>query len=244
MKAMKKQSLMENVLDNPAWHAMISGNSHLAAGNQEVRYFPEALSPFAGLKNVSSESLKQLFNLVPEGRVVAMVTADVISVPDDWRILYQATLFQMTGEQFKKGLNSPHEIVRLQKHHVNEMLALTQLTNPGPFAERTLEFGHYTGIFHQGRLVAMAGQRLHAFEYCEISAVCTHPDHSGKGYGTALMRMQSERILSSGNIPFLHVRKDNLAAIKIYKHLGFDTRKEMNFYVIQKPLGSAGVDSL
>lgn len=226
---------MPHVLDNPAWNAMISFNSDLANGNEEIRYFPEEVGPFAGLKNVNGESVKQLFDLLPEGRVAAIVTEESPDIPECWKIRFQASLFQMTGENYKPGLNSTDEIVPLEKEHVPEMIALTQLTHPGPFSERTIEFGHYTGIFHSGRLIAMAGQRLHAFEYMEISAVCTHPDHSGKGYGTALVRKQADRIISGGNIPFLHVRKDNLNAIKIYEHLGFDIRTEMNFYVIQKP---------
>ena len=48
------------------------------------------------------------------------------------------------------------------------MLALTKLTNPGPFAPRTIDFGHYYGVFDGDKLVAMAGQRLHIHEYTEI----------------------------------------------------------------------------
>ncbi len=82
------------------------------------------------------------------------------------------------------------------------MLTLTQLTNPGPFAARTIDFGHYYGIFEGDKLVAMAGQRLHAFEYAEISAVCTHPDHSGRGYARELLLHQLHRIQTAKNIPF------------------------------------------
>ena len=82
----------------------------------------------------------------------------------------------------------------------------------------------------------MAGQRLHAFNYAEISAVCTHPEHLGKGYGSALVSNQAERIIQGGKIPFLHVKKDNMGAIKLYERLGFQIREEVNFYVIQKPI--------
>jgi GNAT superfamily N-acetyltransferase len=227
---------MEHILDNPAWNAMISHNSDLSLGNDQVRYFPQELSPFVGIKNVRGESLAQLAAIVPEGRVAALVIAEELRIPADWKILYEVSLFQMSCENFMPGPHSAHKILPLGKEHVSEMIELTKLTNPGPFSERTIEFGHYTGIFSSGELIAMAGQRLHAFNYAEISAVCTHPEHLGKGYGSALVSWQAERIIQGGKIPFLHVKMDNLGAIKLYERLGFQIRKEVYFYVIQKLL--------
>ena len=116
------------------------------------------------------------------------------------------------------------------------MLALTQLTHPGPFLKRTIEFGNYKGIFDSGELIAMAGQRMHPKEFIEISAVCTHPGYTGKGYGRMLVFDQIRKIMAEGCIPFLHVRSDNQNAIKLYKHLGFSLRREMNIYVLQKDI--------
>ncbi|NEU09689.1 GNAT family N-acetyltransferase [Flavihumibacter sp. R14] len=226
---------MDHILDNPAWNAMLSFNSHLAIGNDEIRYFPEAVGPFAGLKDPGKESLMQLFDLLPAGRITATVTAAPLEIPSCWTILYEASLLQMTGENFSSPRYDQHEIVALGTEHVPLMISLTKLTNPGPFAERTIEFGNYTGIFKSGELVAMAGQRMHAFDYIEISAVCTHPDHAGKGYGRTLLAGQAERILSSESIPYLHVRKDNATAIRLYEQSGFRVRSEMMFYVLEKP---------
>jgi predicted GNAT family acetyltransferase len=127
-----------------------------------------------------------------------------------------------------------NKIIPLSKENVPEMIELTQLTEPGPFLERTIEFGNYKGIFINGKLAAMAGWRMQPFQYVEISAVCTHPDYTGKGLGTALMKDQVISILDEGKIPFLHVRSDNEIAIKLYKRLGFTVRRHMNFYVLQK----------
>ena len=90
------------------------------------------------------------------------------------------------------------------------------------------------GIFEGEKLVAMAGQRLHVFNYAEISAVCTHPDYLGRGYAKQLLIHQINRIKTASEIPFLHVRYDNDRAIKVYESLGFSTRREIYFYVIQK----------
>ena len=114
------------------------------------------------------------------------------------------------------------------------MVALADLTRPGPFGTRTIEFGHYHGIFENGKLVAMTGQRLHVGNYTELSAVCTHPDHLGKGYAASLMTHQLNLILSHGQQPFLHVRADNTRAIALYERLGFKENRGMNFYFMKR----------
>ena len=111
------------------------------------------------------------------------------------------------------------------------MLALTKLTNPGPFAQRTIEFGNYYGFFEGDELVAMAGQRMHIGDHVEVSAVCTHPDHLGKGYAGILLTEQIKRVIKAGSTPFLHVLDDNYGAIRVYERVGFKARIQMLGYV-------------
>jgi predicted GNAT family acetyltransferase len=125
-------------------------------------------------------------------------------------------------------------LINLTDAHIPQMIALAELTHPGPFRERTIDLGHYQGIFKEDRLVAMAGQRMHASPYAEISAVCTHPDHGGRGYATQLMLSQMSRIGAGRGIPFLHVAAANQRAIKIYETLGFVTRKKLFIYFMKK----------
>ena len=115
-----------------------------------------------------------------------------------------------------------------------EMVELATLTKPGPFGLRTHELGTYVGIRCEGKLVAMAGERLKVLGYTEISAVCTHPDHTGKGYARVLMEEIMRGIGERGEIPFLHVRRDNTRAVALYERLGFGTRSTVHYAVLRK----------
>jgi predicted GNAT family acetyltransferase len=114
------------------------------------------------------------------------------------------------------------------------MLALAKMTKPGPFGMRTRELGTYLGIRIEGQLAAMAGERLHLPGYTEISAVCTHPNHVGRGYARTLMVELIRQIRNRNEIPILHVRPENARAIELYRRLGFADRHLSRYAVIRK----------
>jgi predicted GNAT family acetyltransferase len=114
-----------------------------------------------------------------------------------------------------------HEIDELHETDVPDMIRLVETTHPGPFLPRTIQMGRYAGIRADGRLVAMAGERMHPGRFCEISAVCTDPAYVRRGYATQLVIHQIARILARGEIPFLHVSSENDQAIRLYRKLGF-----------------------
>ena len=116
--------------------------------------------------------------------------------------------------------------VPLTPADVPEMLDLVALAQPGPFLPRTIEMGTYIGIRQNDQLVAMAGERLHVPGFCEISAVCTHPDYRGRGYAGALTTMVAENILNRKEIPFLHFEPTNEAAKRLYLKLAFRLRHQ------------------
>jgi len=224
---------MEHVLDNPAWNALISGNENLHFGDDHIRYFDWDVSPFVGFKENTKENFRELYDKTAQGRVFLFVAPNETEIPAPWKVLDRVKGNQMV---YQPGvdLKQTAELTTLTQEHVPQMLSLTKLTNPGPFAERTIDFGHYRGIFENGELTAMAGQRLHAFNFAEISAVCTRPDHTGKGHARQLLIHQVNRIQAAGEIPYLHVRSDNDRAIKVYESLGFVTRCNVWFWPIQK----------
>ena len=225
---------MKDLLLNPVFNALVSGDTNLSFGSESVKYFDEEVSPFAGFPEDHKKGFDELYELLPEGRNILYATSRLIQEPNGWR-----TVAVINGLQFvytkSMGQGNPSiELIPLNIIHVNEMVQLATLTKPGPFASRTIEFGHYHGIFENGKLVAMTGQRLHVNNYTEISAVCTHPDHLGKGFAAALMQHQLNLILSHDQIPFLHVRADNSRAIVLYDRLGFKVNREMNFYFMKR----------
>ena len=110
--------------------------------------------------------------------------------------------------------------------HADQAVALAALTRPGPFGPRTIELGEYFGCFEGGRLVAMAGERMHAGDLHEISGVCTHPDFQGRGLARRLVARLVRRQLARGETPFLHVMRDNAGAHGLYLRMGFRDHAE------------------
>jgi len=225
---------VEQLLNNPVYNALLSGDAHLGTGSNKAKYFYEEVSPFAGFAEDDPQGFNELYNLLPAGRRILFATRKVVEEFPGWQLTHEikGLQFVFTGTNITTG-NSP-KLIPLESKHVEEMIELAKLTKPGPFDKRTIDFGHYYGIFDNGKLVAMTGQRLHVENYTEVSAVCTHPDHLGKGYAAALTSHQLNLICSSGKIPFLHVRDDNERAIALYLRLGFIQNGPMNFYFLKR----------
>jgi len=225
---------MQDVLDNPIWNALCTGNEHLAVGNDQARYVHKEVGSFAGLRQYSSSAFADLYDLTPAGTATILFTADKVAIPDNWKVLVQKDLLQLVYEYPTLPAFYPTGVVPLQGPHIPAMLVLTAQTKPGPFLQRTIEFGEYHGIFEGEELVAMVGERLQPTPYTELSAVCTHPAHLGKGYAARLLQYQMQRILAAGRVPFLHVLPENTRACAVYERLGFYTRRNLQFYVLEK----------
>lgn len=224
----------QHILDNAVYNAFTSGNKSLSRGDDAVRYLDKEVSPFVGLKAFDDASFKKLWDYIEDGRVVVLPARRDFVVPQPWKVLNAVAVEQMVYKGSKIPVVPNDEIVPLGEKDVPKMLFLTKLTDPGPFDVRTIEYGHYEGIYRDGRLVAMAGQRMHPVPFAEISAVCTHPDYTGHGFASQLMKRQINRMLAAGDTPFLHVKTENVRAIRLYEHLGFANRASINVFVLQK----------
>lgn len=225
---------MIDLLQNPVFYALSTGDQQLSFGTEKVKYFDAEVSPYAGFPEDYKQGFTDLFAMLPQGRRILFARPTPIFVPQGWQLQHEIKGLQFVYEGNTNLEGEFSQIVSLTTEHVNEMIELVKLTRPGPFDKRTIEFGSYHGIFQNGKLVAMTGQRLHVEQYTEISAVCTHPDHLGKGYASTLMQHQMQIILNSGQIPFLHVRADNERAIAVYERLGFRTSRPMYFYFMKR----------
>jgi ribosomal protein S18 acetylase RimI-like enzyme len=219
------------MLDNPGWHALSSYHRHLAVrGKIAARYQPGILSG-GGMPENSTAGLDDLRTLVEIDETITVLGP----LPGElvgWQVLHKGWPPQMVCENLKP--KSHVDAVDLSEADVPEMLDLVALAQPGPFQPRTIETGNYLGLRRDGKLVAMAGERLHLTSFCEISAVCTHPNYRGRGYASALTTMVAEGILSRGEVPFLHIAATNDVARKLYSKLGFRLRKELQLYMLQR----------
>ncbi len=228
---------MSHILDNMIWNAITTGNRNIAVLDGDVgRYLP-AIAPFAAMKEASESNLQKLYQFISAGSKVAVASLQKMNHDDrKWKLLQPMDVTQMVYEQPVNTFITKNSnlIVPLTDEHIPLMLELTALTKPGPFLERTIEFGNYFGIFIDGRLAAMTGQRMNPLPYMEVSAVCTHPDFRGNGYAKALMLHVMKIILDNSLIPFLHVLTSNVTAIQLYESIGFRRRTELFVDMIER----------
>ena len=221
------------MLDNPVWSALSTTHASFAEGDELAKRYPVDVAPFAATRDQSAESYHSLAQLLGPGGTAALPLAAMPDLPVGWTTVFKVDSAQMVWN----GTAPPplnHEVEGLSISHVDEMLALVELTKPGPFLRRTPELGTYLGIHEAGQLVAMAGERLRPFGHIEISAVCTHPEYRGRGYASSLVSALIQKIIGQGEIPFLHVRRENAGAIRVYEKLGFKTRRVIPIAVVKK----------
>ncbi|MEV8036121.1 GNAT family N-acetyltransferase [Streptomyces sp. NPDC086182] len=221
-----------HILDNAAWAALTGPHAHLAERVGRAARYPTDVSPFAALADPADpRSWDDLAALVGPGAVTP-VTA-VQTVPEGWTIEQGGYGVQLVATALHS--EPAPEAVRLGPADVPEILDLIALTRPGPFLPRTVELGTYLGIREGGRLIALAGERLRPPGWTEISAVCTHPGHRGRGLATRLVRAVAAGIRERGDIPFLHAVADNTNAIRLYESIGFTLRRRTRFVLVRTP---------
>lgn len=219
-------------LDHVVWSALTGRQGRFALGNERALRFPAAVAPFAAMVDTDPASFDALRGLIEAEGSAALVTPHEVPVPSGFSVIRHERMLQMAwqGEAVPAGAC---EQVRLGAGDVPQMLALIAATQPGPFGQRTIELGNYFCVRKQGRLAAMAGERMSADGYTEISAVCVDPAFRGQGHAGGLMKLLIASIRERGETPFLHVLASNQGAIALYRNLGFVVRREMILTVLQ-----------
>jgi predicted GNAT family acetyltransferase len=224
-------------LDNVVWKALTTRHAKFAESFDQARRFMPEVASIAAFLEPTARGYESLAGLVPTGGTIALALVAPYRARPGWSLVAGVPMPQMVyegGSAPRRGALSDAEINELGAADAPEMLELTALTKPGPFSKRTHELGTYLGMRREGKLVAMAGERLKVPGYTEVSAVCTHPEYSGRGYARMLMTEVMRRVLKRGETPFLHVREDNVRAIELYERLGFRRRVLSHLAVLRK----------
>jgi ribosomal protein S18 acetylase RimI-like enzyme len=222
-------------LDRPLWGSLTGAHAHLALGDEKARRYRPEVNVFVAGPNEEAETLAAMAELALPGDPVFVVQAPPIPDLPGLGLRFRRMVVQMVFAGEPPALpEGPDAIVPLAEADAEEMLALATLTAPGPFRRDTRLMGPFFGIRREGRLAAMAGERMHVGDHAELSGVCTHPDFRGEGLGTRLSAFKTRAILERGETPFLHAWNDNFGAIALYERLGYRIRCELNVAVFER----------
>ena len=206
------------------WAALSGPQACFAEASGDAARYWSDIAPFAALADYGDPAAwRDLASLTD----YALLTGPAISPGPGWEMAVSVPGVQMVGHGMT-GVEDPDTVV-LTETDVPEVLDLVERAKPGPFRKRTIELGRYLGIRENGRLIAMAGERFRLPGWTEVSAVCTDPDHQGRGLGARLTLAVAAGILERGELPFLHTAADNERAIRLYERLGFEPNHDVIF---------------
>lgn len=233
--------VLEDLLDNPIWSALTTDQANFAVGGALARRYREEIGPLSGMAAQSEAAYEELRSLADPGGMLGLFFREEPRPTAGWTLVRGGRLHQMiareprvTDAEIQAEPTSGAELRTLTPDDAPAMVELAHLTEPGPFALRTMELGDFFGIFLGDRLMAMAGMRMRVPGATEVSAVCTHPEARGRGYARMLMARVMKRIVAAGRTPFLHTLAENAGAIRIYEGLGFAVRQTFALAVVKR----------
>jgi ribosomal protein S18 acetylase RimI-like enzyme len=224
-------STMKHLLDNIVWHTLSGPHMKYSVGTHDIRRYAAGFSPIVGFANPEGPNFDALARHCERGEHF-YCQGWPGRVPAGWNLDAESTMFKMVWENSTPATDEAPEAVQLAPQHASQALELATLTRPGPFGLRTIELGDYFGFFQGERLIAMAGERLCAGPFHEISGVCTHPDFQGRGFARRLMTKLIRRQMQRNKTSFLHVMHDNTNARRLYERMGFRNYHEIVVRVI------------
>lgn len=221
-----------SALDRPVW-ASLQHQPQWGYGDERARRFRADINRFAATPDESAASLRALAELVQPGEdAVFLAQVPSIVVPPGLEAVKEALGVQMVARRLLPLEDDGLRV--LGDADAADMLALATLTEPGPFLARTHTMGRFIGVRIEGRLAAMAGERMRFPGHVEVSGVCTHPDFRGQGLARRLSAAVTADLQRRGEQPFLHAWVTNTAAISLYKSLGFEVRATVNIAVLKR----------
>lgn len=226
-----KKNQGDNKLDNPVWFSLCESHQNFAVNYDHIKFYQPNYCPFAGFITTQAIS-KQV-------EEYATLVDNFFIVGNKPKLYNQALLkkelvcLQMIIKK-QIDVEIKENITALTNKHSAALFELVNAVQPGYFKNKTARLGDYYGIFKNDELIAVAGERMKMFDFIEVSAIVTHPLHTGKGYAKQLIAHTVNNIFIKNKTPYLHVLENNAAAIKLYEKLGFTTRRKISFWNIAK----------
>lgn len=228
----------DHPLDRPVWTALTTRHAALSEGGDGARRFVGDVSPLAGLQDESEDSLAALAALTRPEEPLVVGQAHPIPCPRGLNETLRAVALQMEYRGAAAPAASPAvgwvKVEPLGLDDADAMVALANATQPGPYGRGSQRMGAFWGVKRDGRLVAMAGERMKQPGFSEVSGVCAAPEMRGQGLGRALSATVISAILARGETPYLHVFATNEAAIRLYESLGFVLRSELHVAAFER----------
>ena len=221
-----------SLLDNIAWNTLRGPHANFSEGTAAARRYAPGFSPIIAFPDPSKPDFRAIEPFCgPDEHFYFDGWAG--DPPSGWNVDGESIILKMVwvGDVPK---TTAEDATPLRLHHADQALELTSVTGPGPFGPRTIELGNYLGYFEGDRLVAMAGERMFAGSFREVSGVCTHPQFQGRGIARRLMLELIRQELGRGETPFLHVMSENKIARSLYERMGFHNYRQTVVRVVSR----------
>ena len=221
----------DNKLDNPAWHSLSESHRTFSVDFNDIKFYQPEYCPFGGFKPG-----KDIWKYID---AYSAMVDDFFVIGEKPELSRHVTLKQelvclqmVINKRIYTDINE--NILPLANEHTNALVRLVNLVQPGYFKEKTILLGEYFGIFKNGELIAVTGERMKMNDFVEVSAIVTHPNHTRQGYAKQLIAHTVNNIFHQNKTPYLHVVESNIGAITLYEKLGFTARRKMSFWNISK----------
>lgn len=221
--------IAENKLDNPVWYSISETHKNFGIDYGSIKFYHPDFCPFGGF--IALDNIEHYISEYAKLTDNFFIIGPKPNVPDTLKLKNELVCLQMIIRA-KIEATIEDQIVKLEEEQLSDLLGLVKIVYPDYFKKKTSSLGNYYGIYKNKQLVAVTGERMQMDEYTEVSAVITHPEHTGKGYAKQLVTHVVNAIFEQNKTPFLHVAESNIGAIRLYEKLGFETRKKISVWNI------------
>lgn len=219
-------------LDNPTWYSLSETHQEFAVDYNTIKFYHPDYCPFGGY--ITTENISKSIDAYSELADNFFIVGEKPLLSNQLELKKELICLQMILNN-RLDIEITETIVPLTtSEHIDALFELVSLVQPGYFKRKTAQLGNYFGIFKDNKLIAVTGERMKMNDFTEVSAIVTHPDHTGKGYAKQLITHAVNTIFDQNKIPYLHVVESNIGAIKLYEKLGFVTRRKMSLWHIFK----------